>query len=141
MAKHLQILFRKAVKNGYGTFIRTGTFTFKNGTLNLTGNTNSYGVYLDGSTASYTQGIYDGRGTDEADVSISSPYISAVGSTTGLGIRQGGGTFNYYDGYITGSSSPRQSGDITSSTELNYQVITKHDDQTGYDYCILEYNK
>ena len=129
------------VKNGYGAYIRTGTFTFENGTLNLTGNTNSYGVYLEGSSATYTQGIYDGRGTDESDVSLSSPYISAVGSTTGLGVRQGGGTFNYYDGYITGSSSPRQTGDITSATELNYQVVTKHSDETGYDYCVLEFNR
>jgi len=130
------------IKNGYGAMLKnSASLEFKNGSMNLSNNINSYGIYLDSSTASYTQGIYDGRGTDEADVSISSPYISAIASGTGLGIRQGGGTFNYYDGYITGSSSPRQSGDITSSTELNYQVITKHDDQTGYDYCILEYNK
>ena len=130
------------IKNGYGAILKNNAnFVFKNGTLDLSNNINSYGVYLDSSTASYTQGIYDGRGTDEADVSISSPYISAIGTTNGLGVRMGGGTFNYYDGYITASSSPRQAGDITSAIELNYQVVTKHNDETGYDYCILEYNK
>ena len=53
----------------------------------------------------------------------------------------GDGTFNYYDGKIIASTSPRVSGDIISKTEKNYQVITKTDEETGYNYCILEYNK
>jgi len=129
------------VYNAYGSYIKAGNFEFKDGTMNLSGNTTSYGVYVEDANGTYTQGIYDGRGTEDADVSSSSPNISAIGATTGIGVRKGGGTFNYYDGYITGSTSPRQSGDITSSTELNYQVVTKHNDETGYDYCILEYNK
>ena len=127
--------------NAYGTYIKAGSFIFKNGTMNLSGNATSYGVYVEDANGTYTQGIYDGRGSEDADVSDTSPYISAVGSTTGIGVRKGGGTFNYYDGKITGSTSPRAQGDITSSTELNYQVVTKHDDVSGYDYCILEYDR
>ena len=130
------------VKNAYGAYINnSGNFEFKNGNLDLASNTNSYGVYLDNTNAIYTQGTYDGRGTDEANVSVISPRISAIGLNTGLGVRMGGGTFNFYDGYIIGSTSPRQTGDITSATELNYQVVTKQDEVTGYNYCILEYNK
>ena len=126
---------------GYGTFIAAGSFEFKHGNISVTGNNESYGVYLNDSSVTYTQGIYDGRGTEDSDVSISNPSITAIGSTTGIGVRMGGGTFNYYDGYITGSTSPRAQGDITSATELNYQVVTKTDEETGYNYCILEYNK
>jgi hypothetical protein len=87
-----------------------------------------------------TLGIEDGRGTDSADVSITDPYIKAVG-TTGIGVSMGNGTFNYYDGYIMGSTSPRAQGDITSATDLNYQVVTRLDEETGYNYCILEFIK
>ena len=110
------------VYNGYGTYINNGTFEFKHGNISATENNNSYGVYMNSSTAIYTQGIYDGRGTEDADVSISNPSITAVGSTTGIGVRMGGGTFNYYDGYILGSTSPRAQGDITSSTDLNFNI-------------------
>ena len=98
-------------------------------------------MYINNSSVIYTQGTYDGRGTEDSNVSTISPHISAIGTTTGIGVRMGGGTFNYYDGYILGSTSPRQAGDITSTTELNYQVVTKTDEVTGYNYCILEYNK
>ena len=127
--------------NGYGLFMANGNATIKNGNIAISGNINSYGVYLNNTAAIYTQGIYDGRGTEDANVSVLSPHIEAIGTTSGIGVRMGGGTFNYYDGYILGSTSPRQSGDITSSTELNYQVVTKQDELTGYNYCILEYNK
>ena len=125
----------------YGVYGEKGTFILESGGISLYNNKNSYGIYLNTVNATYTQGIYDGRGTDAADVSIINPRISAVGTTTGIGVRMGDGTFNFYDGYITGSTAPRQAGDITSSTDLNYQVSTKHDDESGYDYCILEYNK
>ena len=131
----------KRVYNAYGVYMAHGEFEYKNGVIDLDNNTNSYGVYLNNSQAIYTQGTYDGRGTDEANVSVISPHISAIGTNTGLGVRMGGGTFNFYDGYIWGSTSPRQAGDITSSTELNYQVVTKQDEVTGYNYCVLEYNK
>ena len=130
-----------SVYKGYGTFINNGTFELKHGNILVTENNESYGVYMNNSSVVYTQGIYDGRGTEDADVSISNPSISAIGTTTGIGVRMGGGTFNYYDGYILGSTRPRAQGDITSSTDLNYQVVTKTDEDTGYNYCILEYNK
>jgi len=125
----------------YGVYGEKGTFILESGGISLYNNKNSYGIYLNTVNATYTQGIYDGRGTDAADVSITNPRISAIGTNTGIGVRMGDGTFNFYDGYITGSTSPRQAGDITSSTDLNYQVKTEHDDESGYDYCILEYNK
>jgi len=125
----------------YGAYINKGHFNYESGSLLVNSQKTVYGVYLNSINATYTQGVYDGRGTDGADVSITNPHITAIGGNTGIGVRMGDGTFNFYDGYITGSTSPRQSGDITSTTELNYQVTTEHDNETGYDYCILEYNK
>ena len=125
----------------YGAYIENGEFILEDGSINMTNIENAYGIYLNSANATYTQGVYDGRGTDAADVSTTNPLISVVGTTSGIGVRMGDGTFNYYDGKIIASTSPRVSGDIISKTEKNYQVITKTDEETGYNYCILEYNK
>ena len=121
-----------------GAFIKNGTLTIEHGNIYTTGDT-VYGVYIDKGTL--VLGIEDGRGTDAADVSITDPHIEAIGTTQGIGVRMGDGSFNYFDGYITASTSPRGAGDITTKTDKNYQVVTKHDDETGYDYCILEFIK
>lgn len=125
----------------YGAYIENGEFTLESGKIMLSDIYNGYGIYLNSAEASYTQGVFDGRGTDKANVSIINPYISVTGTNYGLGIRQGDGTFNFFDGYIVGSTKPREDADITTLTELNYQVVTHTDSETGYNYCILEYNK
>ena len=53
----------------------------------------------------------------------------------------GNGTFNYYDGYILGSTAPRAQGDIISATDKNYHIVTRANEELGYNYCILEFIK
>jgi len=125
-------------EGNYGAYIDNGTLTVEHGNINAIGNL-AYGVYINRGTL--VLGIEDGRGTDAADVSTTDPHIEAIGTTTGVGVRMGDGSFNFFDGYITGSTSPRGAGDITTRTDKNYQVVTKHDNETGYDYCILEFIK
>ena len=91
------------------------------------------------STGTLILGIEDGSGTQQADVSTTTPHMEGVGTTTGIGVSMGNGTFNYYDGKLVGSTSARGANDITSNSERNYQVVTRIDEETGYQYCILEY--
>ncbi len=84
----------------------------------------------------YTQGIYDGRGTESADVSLTDPDINVTG-TNAVGISMGNGTMKYYDGHIYGSNGAFASGDIVSETEKNYQLLLTDDNKS----CVLEYTR
>ena len=44
-------------------------------------------------------------------------------------------------GYFIGSTLPKPTGDITSSTEKNYELKKYTDSEKGYKYCILEYTR
>ena len=116
-----------------GLFVKSGELTMETGTITSSG-TEAYGAYMEAGT--YTQGIYDGRGTDSADVSITNPEISATGTTKGIGVRMGNGEFNYYDGHISGSTSAFEAGDIVASTEHRYHVEYSNDNKS----CILKFN-
>ena len=117
----------------YGLYINSAVVTLKTGGVNSSATT-AYGIYMTSGT--YTQGIYDGRGTENADVSINNPEISSNG-TTGIGISMGNGTMNYYDGSIYGSTSAFATGDIVSETEKNYQLLLTDDNKS----CVLEYTR
>ena len=120
--------------NTYGAHIESGSLTIESGTINSNGTT-SYGVRMTNGT--YTQGIYDGRGTESADVSLTDPSITATGTTTGIGVSMGSGTMKYYDGYIHGSTSAFATGDIVSETEKNYQLLLSDENRTS----VLEYTR
>ena len=122
----------------YGVYAENGKVTIETGNVRVSGPT-AYGAFITHGTLEL--GIEDGSGTDGADVSITNPYIEAIGTSLGIGVSTGNGSFNYYDGYITGSTSPRAEGDITTATDKNYEVVTYNDPETGYDYCILEFIK
>ena len=122
----------------YGFYSEGGEITIETGSIHASGNI-AYGAYI--TRGSVVLGIEDGRGTEAADVSTTNPYIEAIGTTTGIGISQGNGLFKFYDGYIIASTAPRLDGDITTATDKNYQVVTKTDGLTGYNYCILEFMK
>ena len=125
--------------NSYGLYMVNGEIELKSGRYEIDGNTTSYGIRQENGT--FTLGIYDGSGNDSADVSITDPYISATSSNvnTGIGLSKVTGTFNFYDGYVIASKSPRDTNFVVTHVEDEYQVVTKHDTSTGYDYCILEY--
>lgn len=122
-----------------GVYVNQGTMNFESGkTLSYDSQT-SYGIQMNNGTLNL--GTEDGSGMDSADVSTTDPYIEGIGTTTGIGVSMGNGTFNYYDGILIGSTGSRGTNDITSMTEKNYQVITTIDPNTGYETSILEFIK
>ena len=47
-------------------------------------------------------------------------------------------TFNFYDGYIMGSTSPKNGNVVINSKPNGYTDNVKFDNETGYNYIILE---
>ena len=76
-------------------------------------------------------------GRDTADVSITDPFIYAVGTVTGIGVKNAAGSFNYYDGKIMGNTQAKP--EIPTKIEYLYEAIDYTDDETGHPYCILEW--
>jgi hypothetical protein len=113
----------------YGINNNNGTITILEGSINVIG-TNSYGIYQ-------TKGqVTLGEDESPANVSTTNPKVTAVGTTSGIGVKKLDGTFNYYDGIITGSleAKPEAPTDIPT----RYRVIFDTD-TNGYQNCILEY--
>ena len=124
---------------GYGIY-ETSTSNDFNVNL-ISGNiytnaTTAYGVYVD--SGSLTMGIKDGDGSENATVDKENPFVKAVG-TTGIGVKKNNGYFKYYDGKIMGSTNAKP--DTTTDTEYNYESVMHTDQETGYEYCVLEYMK
>ena len=124
---------------GYGIY-ETSTSNDFNVNL-ISGNiytnaTTAYGVYVD--SGSLTMGIKDGDGSENATVDKENPFVKAVG-TTGVGVKKNNGYFKYYDGKIMGSTNAKP--DTTTDTEYNYEAVMHTDQETGYEYCVLEYMK
>ena len=124
---------------GYGIY-ETSTSNDFNVNL-ISGNiytnaTTAYGVYVD--SGSLTMGIKDGDGSENATVDKENPFVKAVG-TTGIGVKKNNGYFKYYDGKIMGSTNAKP--DTTTDTEYNYEAVMHTDQETGYEYCVLEYMK
>ena len=122
----------------YGIYLNNGIINFEKGKIQPSG-TNSYGVYLQNGT--FTIGIEDTSGNEAADVSITDPFIKAVGTTTGKGIvKNSSSTLNMYDGYICGSTAPFDNTITFNNVQSNYHLSQKYDNSTGYYYYILEHN-
>ena len=123
----------------YGYYANSGASTILDGTITATGG-NAYGIYV-AKNGNVTMGVAEdsssaGYGNENADVSITAPNIRAIGTSTGIGVEQVDGIFNYYDGRITGSTSAKP---ITSTkTEYHYEATFFTDDD-GYNYCYLTY--
>ena len=126
-------------ENIYGLYLKDGIINLKLGSYQLNGTNNVYGIKMD--KGEFNLGTYDGSGTESSDVSISNPHIEAISTNvnSGIGLYKNRGTFNFYDGYVIASKAPKDDRFATSNTELNYQLVTKYDSTTGYNYCILEY--
>ena len=128
-----------SANTGYGIY-ETSTSNDFNVNL-ISGNiytnaTTAYGVYVD--SGSLTMGIKDGDGSENATVDKENPFVKAVG-TTGVGVKKNNGYFKYYDGKIMGSTNAKP--DTTTDTEYNYEAVMHTDQETGYEYCVLEYMK
>ena len=119
--------------SGTGIYVNNGSITLISGSISVNGGT-SYGVKM--ASGTYTQGTYDGRGTESSDVSTTDPDISSIGTTKGIGVSMGNGTFKYYDGHISTSTSVLDVGDIESETEYRYHIEYSQDNKS----CVLKFN-
>ena len=122
----------------YGIYTYGGTLDMDNTTIDVRGKT-TYGLYVE--NGDLTMGVPEpvdspNYGTGNADVSTTTPSITAIGTTTGIGVYKNLGRFKYYDGIITGSTSAIPRDKISSDVEHLYEP-TFHTDENGYDVCIL----
>ena len=128
-----------SASTGYGIYLTSTSNDFNVNLLSgniYTNATTAYGVYVD--SGSLTMGIKDGDGSENATVDKENPFVKAVG-TTGIGVKKNNGYFKYYDGKIMGSTNAKP--DTTTDTEYNYESVMHQDQETGYEYCVLEYMK
>ena len=119
----LNINMYNTTTTGVGIMIDDGKVVLTNGSITVSGVT-TYGVEI--TSGEYIQGIKEGTGLESNNVSITNPNINVTGTTKGIGVSMGNGTFRFYDGYIHGSTSALETGDIISETELRYHA--KYDD-------------
>ncbi|MGN1370813.1 MAG: beta strand repeat-containing protein [Candidatus Coprovivens sp.] len=132
------------VATAYGVYNYNASskVVMESGSIIANNATNSYGIYMKDGNVTIgveTEPSDPTYGTSRANVSITDPSITAVGTTKGIGVKKEKGYFNYYDGIITGSTNAKP--DITSQVEYNYEVTFYKDSDTGYEYTILEYMK
>ena len=114
----------------YGIYINKGTVTLETGSINSSGES-SYGVKLVAGT--FTLGLND------SNVLTEQPHISSVGSTSGYGISlENSALINFYDGYIIGSTGPKDNNTFINDRPTGYVERTLFDNETGYNYMILE---
>ena len=125
----------------YGIYNNAGIVNFYSGSLIMTRNT-SYGIYNE--TGEITIGQAESSsdpdyGLPTANVSITNPNIRAIGSSTGIGVKNGTGRVNFYDGIITGSTHPMPDmPDIPTKTEYHFEARSQTDGD-GYQSVILKY--
>ncbi len=125
--------------NSYAFYNNGGTATILSGNLKATGG-NAYGIYVNGGTVTLGEAEPDSSpdyGQATAHVSTTDPHVEGVGSTTGIGVKLASGYFNFYDGYLLGSTNAKP--DTASNVEYQYEAITGTDSNTGYEYSILTY--
>ena len=125
----------------YGIYNNAGIVNFYSGSLIMARNT-SYGIYNE--TGEITIGQAESSsdpdyGLPTANVSITNPNIRAIGSSTGIGVKNGTGRVNFYDGIITGSTHPMPDmPDIPTKTEYHFEARLQTDGD-GYQSVILKY--
>lgn len=98
---------------------------------------NAYGIYID--TGTVIMGEYDGIGDETSNVSITNPYIEAIGTNKGIALTKNNGLFKFYDGKLVGSTDTLT--ETPTETEYHYEAITTTDETTGYKVCTLVYIK
>ncbi|MBR3322722.1 hypothetical protein IKG13_01530, partial [Candidatus Saccharibacteria bacterium] len=135
---------RNITSNSYSTigiYSPTGTVTLKTGSIESYGITKAYGIFTN--TGTITLGIPEQPGPtygkEDADVSTTNPDIKAIGSSSGIGIKNAsGGKVYFYDGRITGSSSAMPE----NPTATEYMFDPKdYLDENNYHYRILEWRR
>jgi hypothetical protein len=135
--------FKVTGTNTFGAYFDGGTLYMatNNNALKSTGST-SYGAYINTATGKLLLGEREevgtpNYGTENADVSTTDPYIEAIGSSTGYGIYNTNGYYEFGDGKVLGSTKARNGK--ASEVEYLWEITEYTDEETGYQYCILEF--
>ena len=109
----------------YGLYNHAGNVDFYSGSIYVN-RANSYGIYNE--TGEITIGQAESSsdpdyGQPTANVSITNPNIQAIGTSTGIGVKNNTGRVNFYDGIITGSTHPMPDmPDIPTKTEYHFEA-------------------
>ena len=126
----------------YGIYNTNGHVTVESGAVH-SGNAKAttYGIYNE--TGIITLGVPEQPGPtygkEDADVSTTDPDIKAIGSSSGIGIKNAsGGKVYFYDGSITGSTSAMPEN--PNGTEYMFDP-KDYTDENNYHYCILEWRR
>ena len=124
--------------NAYGLYTNGGTTNIKGGNIISSANKNSYGIYVNTGTVTLGEAeVGEYRGTENATVSTTIPYIKGIGTTVGYGVKNVNGRFEMYDGILVGSTEAKP--DALTEKEYHYDPEFGTD-QDGYQTCYLVYN-
>ena len=124
----------------FGFYNQSGNATYESGSIDARGSSNNtYGIYIQSGEVSL--GIPEdpsspNYGRDTANVSTTNPDVFAKG-TTGIGVKNAGGKFNFYDGKIMGNTSHMP--ETPTKVEYLYEPVEHIDDATDYKYVQLEW--
>ena len=124
---------------GYGIYANSGAVNILAGTTNVSAKV-AYGVYINSGEVTLGEAedpSGSNYGKETANVSKINPLISAIGTTSGYGIKNIQGRLNYFDGKIIGSTSAKP--EIATNVEYLYEAISLVDSETGHEYCVLEW--
>ena len=123
----------------YGVYTNSNNAntTLLTGNISVEDAQNTYGAYINLGT--FTMGHEEGTGIESDLVSTENPRIDSKSPSRGIGVKKINGSFNFYDGYLWASKYTKP--ETTTNVELNYEVTTYVDEETGYEYALLEFMK
>ena len=135
-------------RNTYGIYAESGNVNVYSGTVKVGGSNNAFALWA--KSGAITLGEAEptdspNYGTANANVSTTSPNITAIGDNLGIGVTLENGSFNFYDGKITQNSTVGpavQADHVTRATVTNVEYLYQpetYTDTSGHTYFILEF--
>ena len=135
-------------RDTYGIYAESGNVNIYSGTVQIGGSNNAFALWT--KTGTITLGEAEptdspNYGTADANVSTTSPNITAIGDNLGIGVTLENGSFNFYDGKITQNSTVGpavQADHVTRATVTNVEYLYQpetYTDTSGHTYFILEF--
>ena len=135
-------------RDTYGIYAESGNVNIYSGTVQIGGSNNAFALWT--KTGTITLGEAEptdspNYGTANANVSTTSPNITAIGDNLGIGVTLENGSFNFYDGKITQNSTVGpavQADHVTRATVTNVEYLYQpetYTDTSGHTYFILEF--
>ena len=134
-------------RNTWGIYAESGNVNIYSGTVQVGGSNNAFALWAKSGTITLGEAEptdSPNYGTADANVSTTSPNITAIGDNLGIGVTLENGSFNFYDGKITQNSTVGpavQADHVTRATVTNVEYLYQpetHTDTSGHTYFILE---